>query len=127
MTIDLDGSIALDDDDDESAETDDATNARAFCFCRSRRPPVDPRSMPPGGYGRSGGPARGDAEGRGRREPRLGLKPEGEEKGHERDAQRDGGRAASGRALADLGDGGVDDGVKGATVEEGPREEARRS
>ena len=32
MTIDLDGSIALDDDDDESAETDDATNARAFCF-----------------------------------------------------------------------------------------------
>ena len=32
MTIDLDGSIALDDDDDESAETDDATNARAFLF-----------------------------------------------------------------------------------------------
>ena len=32
MTIDLDGSIALDDDDDESAETDDATNARAFRF-----------------------------------------------------------------------------------------------
>ena len=69
MTIDPDGSIALDDDDDESARPT-MRNARAFCFSSFAQTAGDPRSMPPGGYGRRAGP-RGDAEGRGGRAPRT--------------------------------------------------------